>query len=101
MYSFHAYMYISEQCIKGWKTKAISVVSDKHLSSIEVYLRWKSESNLQSCDLLEEICGTILHLKYMQMRQCLGDLILQSSLENRISSLMYKEGLYNKLDNLL
>jgi hypothetical protein len=31
----------------------------------------------------------------------LGDLILQSSLENRISSLMYKEGLYNKLDNLL
>jgi hypothetical protein len=31
----------------------------------------------------------------------LVDLILQPSLENRISSLMYKEGLYNKLDNLL
>jgi hypothetical protein len=87
--------------MKGGKTKAISVVSDKHLSSLKVYFRWKSESNFQSCDLLEEICGTILHLKYMQMRQCLGDLILQPSLENRISSLMYKEGLYNKLDNLL
>jgi len=58
----------------------------------------KSKFNFQSCDLLEEICTTILHSKYMQMRQCLGDLILHSSLENRISSLMYKEGLHNKLD---
>jgi hypothetical protein len=50
-------MYISEQCMKGWKTKAISVVSDKHPSSMKVYLRWKSESNFQSRDLLEKICG--------------------------------------------
>jgi hypothetical protein len=58
----------------------------------------KSKFNFQSCDLLEEICTTILHSKYMQMRQCLGDLILHSSLENRISSLYIKEGLHNKLD---
>jgi hypothetical protein len=93
----YLYIFFLNKLWRGEKRKQF-LLSDKHLSSLKVYFRWKSESNFQSCNLLEEIYTTILHLKYMQMRKCLGDRILQSSLKNRISSLMYNEGLYNKLD---